>query len=183
MTAEAWVGIAGAAIASIAALFALLQARSAKRSADSAESQLEQARIQADAARRQARAAEEQLNLMLREMEHTNLAEKASQLEREHQHLARLATAAALLGSTTLHALDEAEHSKLYALLNPALFSATIERFKEGWNQYGAQSTECRAQLTTPSAVAQLEKMDGAIQEFAQVCGAPSIELQRADEG
>lgn len=96
VTIDAWIGTVSAAAALMAAIFAFVQARSAKRSAATTEAQLEQARIQAEAARRQAGAAEEQINLMLREMHRSESVEKAIQLEREHQHLARLAAAVGL---------------------------------------------------------------------------------------
>ncbi|HKR58692.1 MAG TPA: hypothetical protein VJS64_03075 [Pyrinomonadaceae bacterium] len=172
MTIEAWIGMASAAAALMAAIFAFLQARSARRSAVSAEAQLEQARIQAEAARRQAGAAEEQINLMLREMQRTELAEKVIQLEREHQHLARLATAVELIGSTALELCDYLDMSNLSQLLSSGYINSTFERFKDTWQQYQTQSTECQSQLITPNSIAHANRIDEAVEEFRKVAAS-----------
>lgn len=172
MTVEAWIGTAAAAAALMAAIFAFLQARSAKRSAASAEAQLEQARIQAEAARRQAGAAEEQINLMLREIQQTEFAEKAIQLEREHQHLARLTTAVDLIGSTALNLCDYMDMSNLSLGLNSGSVNSTFERFQDAWHEYKSQSTECKSQLVEPNSVAHANRLDEAVEEFRKLAAS-----------
>jgi len=106
---------------------------------------------------------------MLREMQRADFAETTIQLEREHQHLARLAHRGGLIASTVLELCGYMDMSNLSLLLNSGSFNSTFERLKDAWQEFEAQSIECRSQLVNSISIEHADRLDEAVEEFRKL--------------